>query len=166
MVVSFWRLMDTLWSVILPPAVQVWYVIMMRTYIQNSIPQSLGEAATLDGCSDIGYLTRVVLPLSKPILAVITLYVAVALWNAYFNAMLYLGDSDLQPLQIFLRRVLLQASNEVLQSAGGQAAAAAAENTLKIRYVCIVLAAVPIFLITPFVQKYLVSGTMLGAVKG
>ena len=84
----------------------------------------------------------------------------------FFNAMLYLGDSNLQPLQIFLRRVLLQASNEVLQSAGGQAAAAAAENTLKIRYVCIVLAAVPIFVITPFVQKYLVSGTMLGAVKG
>ena len=109
---------------------------------------------------------RIGLPLAVPIIAVITLYYAVARYNDFFNAMLYLGDTNLQPLQIFLRRVLLQASNEVLQSAGGQAAAAAAENTLKIRYVCIVLSAVPIFVITPFVQKYLVSGTMLGAVKG
>jgi putative aldouronate transport system permease protein len=80
--------------------------------------------------------------------------------------MLYLGDSNLQPLQMFLRRVLILSSSEVLQQAGTEAAAAAAQNTLKIRYVCIVLAAVPIFAITPFVQKYLVAGTMLGAVKG
>ena len=111
-------------------------------------------------------MLHIAIPLIKPTLAVLTLYYAVVRYNDFFNAMLYLGDSNLQPLQIFLRRVLLQASNEVLQSAGGQAAAAAAENTLKIRYVCIVLAAVPIFVITPFVQKYLVAGTMLGAVKG
>ena len=80
--------------------------------------------------------------------------------------MLYLGDQSLQPLQMFLRKILLMASSEILQKAGATGAAAAAQATLKIRYVCIVLATIPIFCITPFVQKYLVTGTMLGAVKG
>ena len=111
-------------------------------------------------------LTHIAVPLIKPTLAVLTLYYAVARYNDFFNAMLYLGKSELQPLQMFLRRILILSSSEILQQAGTTGASAAAQNTLKIRYVCIVLAAVPIFCITPFVQKYLVSGTMLGAVKG
>jgi putative aldouronate transport system permease protein len=152
-------------AMILPVLVSAYNLMICRSAM-SSVPQDLFENAALEGANEFYMMLRIAVPLIKPTLAVLTLYYAVARYNDFFNAMLYLGDTDLQPLQIFLRRVLLQASNEVLQSAGGQAAAAAAENTLKIRYVCIVLAAVPIFLITPFVQKYLVSGTMLGAVKG
>jgi len=152
-------------AMILPVLVSAYNLMICRSAM-SSVPQDLFENAALEGANEFYMMLRIAVPLIKPTLAVLTLYYAVARYNDFFNAMLYLGDSSLQPLQIFLRRVLLQASNEVLQSAGGQAAAAAAENTLKIRYVCIVLAAVPIFLITPFVQKYLVSGTMLGAVKG
>ena len=132
----------------------------------ESVPEDLFENASLEGAGDWYMLLHIAIPLIKPTLAVLTLYYAVARYNDFFNAMLYLGKSELQPLQMFLRRVLLMSSAEVLQSAGTAAMDAAAKNTLKIRYVCIVLAAVPIFAITPFVQKYLVSGTMLGAVKG
>ena len=152
-------------AMILPVLVSAYNLMICRSAM-SSVPPDLFENAALEGASEFYMMLHIAVPLIKPTLAVLTLYYAVARYNDFFNAMLYLGDSNLQPLQIFLRRVLLQASNEVLQSAGGQAAAAAAENTLKIRYVCIVLAAVPIFLITPFVQKYLVAGTMLGAVKG
>jgi len=152
-------------AMILPVLVSAYNLMICRSAM-SSVPQDLFENAALEGASDFYQMLHIAVPLIKPTLAVLALYYAVARYNDFFNAMLYLGDSNLQPLQIFLRRVLLQASNEVLQSAGGQAAAAAAENTLKIRYICIVLAAIPIFLITPFVQKYLVSGTMLGAVKG
>ena len=152
-------------AMILPVLVSAYNLMICRSAM-SSVPQDLFENAALEGANEFYMMLRIAVPLIKPTLAVLTLYYAVARYNDFFNAMLYLGNTDLQPLQIFLRRVLLQASNEVLQSAGGQAAAAAAENTLKIRYVCIVLSAVPIFLITPFVQKYLVSGTMLGAVKG
>lgn len=152
-------------AMILPVLVSAYNLMICRSAM-SSVPQDLFENAALEGANEFFMMTRIAVPLIKPTLAVLTLYYAVARYNDFFNAMLYLGDTNLQPLQIFLRRVLLQASNEVLQSAGGQAAAAAAENTLKIRYVCIVLSAVPIFVITPFVQKYLVSGTMLGAVKG
>lgn len=152
-------------AMILPVLVSAYNLMICRSAM-SSVPQDLFENAALEGANEFYMMTHIAVPLIKPTLAVLTLYYAVARYNDFFNAMLYLGDTNLQPLQIFLRRVLLQASNEVLQSAGGQAAAAAAENTLKIRYVCIVLSAVPIFVITPFVQKYLVSGTMLGAVKG
>lgn len=152
-------------AMILPVLVSAYNLMICRSAM-SSVPQDLFENASLEGAGEFYMMLHIAIPLIKPTLAVLTLYYAVARYNDFFNAMLYLGDSNLQPLQIFLRRVLLQASNEVLQSAGGQAAAAAAENTLKIRYVCIVLAAVPIFVITPFVQKYLVAGTMLGAVKG
>lgn len=152
-------------AMILPVLVSAYNLMICRSAM-SSVPQDLFENAALEGANEFYMMTRIAVPLIKPTLAVLTLYYAVARYNDFFNAMLYLGDTNLQSLQIFLRRVLLQASNEVLQSAGGQAAAAAAENTLKIRYVCIVLSAVPIFVITPFVQKYLVSGTMLGAVKG
>ena len=152
-------------AMILPVLVSAYNLMICRSAM-SAVPQDLFENAALEGANEFYMMLHIAVPLIKPTLAVLTLYYAVARYNDFFNAMLYLGDTDLQPLQIFLRRVLLQASNEVLQSAGGQAAAAAAENTLKIRYVCIVLSAVPIFIITPFVQKYLVSGTMLGAVKG
>ena len=165
MVVTGIGLYNTRWAMILPVLLSTYNMMICRSAME-AVPKDLFENASLEGANDWYMLLHIAIPLVKPTLAVLTLYYAVARYNDFFNAVLYLGKSELQPLQIFLRRVLLMSSNEILQKAGSTGAAAAAQNTLKIRYVCIVLAAVPIFCITPFVQKYLVSGTMLGAVKG
>ena len=165
MVVTGLGLYNSRLAMILPVLVSTYNMMICRSAME-SVPNDLFENASLEGASDFYMLTHIAVPLIKPTLAVLTLYYAVARYNDLFNAMLYLGKSELQPLQMFLRRILILSSSEILQQAGTTGAAAAAQNTLKIRYVCIVLAAVPIFCITPFVQKYLVSGTMLGAVKG
>ena len=165
MVVTGIGLYNSRLAMILPVLVSTYNMMICRSAMA-SVPGDLFENAALDGATDFYMMTHVAIPLIKPTLAVLTLYYAVARYNDFFNAMLYLGDAKLQPLQMFLRRVLILSSSEILQQAGTSGAAAAAQNTLKIRYVCIVLAAVPIFAITPFVQKYLVAGTMLGAVKG
>jgi putative aldouronate transport system permease protein len=134
----------------------------------ESISEELFENASLEGANDFTILTTIVVPLIKPTLAVLTLYYAVARYNDFFNGLLYLGKPQLQPLQLFLRRILLMASTEVMQAMGSSTAGAgaAAQTTMQIRYVCIVFATVPIIMICPFIQKYLVKGTMLGAVKG
>lgn len=165
MVVTGMGLYNNRLAVILPVLLSTYNMMICRSAME-AVPEDLFECASLEGANDFYMLTRIAVPLIKPTLAVLTLYYAVARYNDFFNAMLYLGKSELQPLQMFLRRILILSSSEILQQAGTAGAAAAAQNTLKIRYVCIVLAAVPIFCITPFVQKYLVSGTMLGAVKG
>ena len=165
MVVTGLGLYNSRLAMILPVLVSTYNMMICRSAME-SVPNDLFENASLEGASDFYMLTHIAVPLIKPTLAVLTLYYAVARYNDFFNAMLYLGKSELQPLQMFLRRILILSSSEILQQASTTGAAAAAQNTLKIRYVCIVLAAVPIFCITPFVQKYLVSGTMLGAVKG
>ena len=165
MVVTGLGLYNNRLAMILPVLVSTYNMMICRSAME-AVPEDLFECASLEGANDFYMLTHIAVPLIKPTLAVLTLYYAVARYNDFFNAMLYLGKSELQPLQMFLRRILILSSAEILQQAGTAGAAAAAQNTLKIRYVCIVLAAVPIFCITPFVQKYLVSGTMLGAVKG
>ncbi len=165
MVVTGIGLYNSPLAMILPVLVSTYNMMICRSAM-SSVPQDLFENASLEGAGDFYQMLHIAIPLIKPTLAVLTLYYAVARYNDFFNAMLYLGDTSLQPLQMFLRRVLILSSSEILQQAGTTGAAAAAQNTLKIRYVCIVLAAVPIFCITPFVQKYLVAGTMLGAVKG
>ena len=165
MVVTGLGLYNNRLAMILPVLLSTYNMMICRSAME-AVPEDLFECASLEGANDFYMLTHIAVPLIKPTLAVLTLYYAVARYNDFFNAMLYLGKSELQPLQMFLRRILILSSAEVLQQAGTAGAAAAAQNTLKIRYVCIVLAAVPIFCITPFVQKYLVSGTMLGAVKG
>lgn len=165
MVVTGLGLYNSRLAMILPVLLSTYNMMICRSAME-SVPSDLFENAALEGANDFTMLTKIAIPLIKPTLAVLTLYYAVARYNDFFNGMLYLGKPELQPLQMFLRRILILSSSEILQSAGTSGAAAAAQNTLKIRYVCIVLAAVPIFCITPFVQKYLVSGTMLGAVKG
>ncbi len=165
MVVTGVGLYNSRLAMILPVLVSAYNIMICRSAME-SIPEELFENASLEGANDFYILLRIAVPLIKPTLAVLTLYYAVARYNDFFNAMLYLGKTELQPLQMFLRKTLILVSSEILQSSSTTAAAAAAQNTLKIRYVCIVLSAVPIFLITPFVQRYLVQGTMLGAVKG
>ncbi|MBQ8094609.1 MAG: carbohydrate ABC transporter permease [Clostridia bacterium] len=165
MVVTALGLYNSRLAMILPVLISTYNMMICRSAMEN-VPSDLFENASLEGANDFYMMLHIAVPLIKPTLAVITLYYAVARYNDFFNAMLYLGKAQLQPLQMFLRRVLILSSSEILQQAGTTGAAAAAQNTLKIRYVCIVLATLPIFCITPFVQKYLVSGTMLGAVKG
>lgn len=165
MVVTGLGLYNNRLAMILPVLVSTYNMMICRSAME-SVPNDLFENASLEGANDWYMMLHIAVPLIKPTLAVLTLYYAVARYNDFFNGMLYLGKPELQTLQMFLRRILILSSSEILQQAGTTGAAAAAQNTLKIRYVCIVLAALPIFCITPFVQKYLVSGTMLGAVKG
>jgi len=165
MVVTGLGLYNNRLAMILPVLVSTYNMMICRSAME-SVPNDLFENASLEGANDWYMMLHIAVPLIKPTLAVLTLYYAVARYNDFFSGMLYLGKPELQTLQMFLRRILILSSSEILQQAGTTGAAAAAQNTLKIRYVCIVLAALPIFCITPFVQKYLVSGTMLGAVKG
>lgn len=153
-------------AMILPVLVSAYNVMICRSAFE-SLGEELFESAKLEGANDFVMLSRIAVPLIKPTLAVITLYYAVARYNDFFNGLLYISDKAKQPLQMFLRRILLQASTEILQGGMSDSAlTAAAQSTLQIRYVCVVLAAVPILCLCPFVQKYLVKGTMLGAVKG
>lgn len=163
--VSNLRLMNTRWALILPTAMSVYNMILMRTYFSTNFPDELLEAAQLDGCSDVYYLYRVVLPLSKPIIAVIALYYAVGHWNEYFNAFMYLSDPQLQPLQIVLRSILIQNSVDSLTiDLSNMVEREALKNLLK--YSLIVVASVPVLMIYPFVQKFFVKGVMIGSVKG
>lgn len=153
-------------AMVLPVLISAYNVMILRSAFE-AIPEELFENANLEGANDFVMMARIAVSLAKPTLAVLSLYYAVARYNDFFTALLYLGKSNLQPLTLFLRKILLSSSPEILQSAGGMLAAdAAAQSTVQIQYVCIVLAVVPIMCVCPFVQKYLVKGTMLGAVKG
>lgn len=153
-------------AMVLPVLISAYNVMILRSAFE-AIPEELFENANLEGANDFIMMSKIAVPLAKPTLAVLCLYYAVARYNDFFTALLYLGKSNLQPLTLFLRKILLSASPEILQSSGGLLAAdAAAQSTTQVQYVCIVLAVIPIMCVCPFVQKYLVKGTMLGAVKG
>ncbi len=159
------HMLNTVWSQFIPGLIVVYHVIIMRTFFQSSIPGELLEASKIDGCSDINYLTKVVLPLSKSIIAVITLYRIVGHWNAYFNAFMYLSDRNLYPLQVFLREILIASQVDAdLLTAGADAPPIGLEHVVK--YSLIVVATVPMLVIYPFVQKHFVKGVMVGAIKG
>ncbi|MET3849312.1 carbohydrate ABC transporter permease [Paenibacillus sp. OAE614] len=159
-------MIDTVWAMLLPAALSVWNVIIMRTYFQTTIPDELLEASQLDGCSDLRFLLRIVLPLSGPILAVISLFYAVGHWNQYFNAMIYLKRAELYPLQLVLRDILVQ--NEVNIDMLGDAKTAAARQGLRelLKYSLIVVTSFPLLVVYPFVQKFFVKGVMIGSLKG
>lgn len=163
-VVTSLGLYNSRWAMILPVLVSAYNVMICRSAFE-SISEELFEEARLEGANDVMIMTKIAIPLIKPTLAVLTLYYAVARYNDFFNAMLYISDKKLEPLQLFLRRILLEASTEIMQTTN-VSMAAASQSTIQVRYVCIVVSVIPIMLIVPFVQKYLVEGTMLGAVKG
>lgn len=160
------HLTDTRWAVILSGAISVYNMIIMRTYFMNSIPQELFEAARIDGITDWGYLFKIVLPLSKAIMAVILLYYAVAHWNSYFSAMLYIRDRDLYPLQLVLRDVLNASNVDLSQIDDAELLAQMTGAADLIKYALIVVSAAPILCAYPFVQKYFEKGVMIGSVKG
>lgn len=163
-VVTGLGLYNSRWAMILPVLVSAYNVMICRSAFE-AISEELFEEAALEGANDFVIMTKIAIPLIKPTLAVLTLYYAVARYNDFFNAMLYISKKSMEPLQLFLRRVLLEASAEIMQSSGVNMAAAS-QSTIQVKYVCIVVSVVPIMLVVPMVQKYLVEGTMLGAVKG
>ncbi|WP_261304686.1 carbohydrate ABC transporter permease [Paenibacillus andongensis] len=159
-------MLNTMWSMVLPGAMSVFNVIITRTYFKTTIPEELLEAAQLDGCNDFKFVWNVVIPLSGPIIAVITLYSAVGYWNQYFNALIYLKQPSLYPLQLVLREILVQ--NEVdsamLTDLGQEANREGLRALLK--YSLIVVSSLPLMIIYPFVQKHFVKGVMIGSLKG
>lgn len=158
-------LYDTIWAVILPVAINTYNFIVARTYFENSIPKEMYESAMIDGSGDVRTLISIVLPVSTAIIAVLILYYAVDYWNSYFNALIYLNNENLFPLQIILRNILLVGQTEQMgtNSVGMGEKLKMAEA---IKYSVIVVSSVPVLIIYPFVQKYFTKGVMIGAVKG
>ena len=156
---------NTVWALLIPAALSTYNLIVARTFFENSIPSELYEAGTLDGCNNLQMLLQIVLPLSKAILAVLVLYYAVDIWNAYFDALIYIRDADMHPLQIVLRNILLLGQTEQMgtNDAGMAEKIKMAEA---VKYSAIVVSSIPMLIIYPFVQKYFVRGVMIGAVKG
>ena len=157
---------NTRWAMLIPGALSVYNMILVRTYFVSSIPQELLEASMIDGCSDANYFFRIMLPLSKPIIAVVTLYYAVGHWNSYFSAMIYLNDVELYPLQLILRQILVanQISLDDLVDVEMMQAKQGLADILK--FALIVVSTAPILCVYPFIQRYFIKGVMIGSVKG
>lgn len=162
-------ILNTRWALILPSALAVWQVIIARTFFKMSIPAELSEAAELDGCSDLGFMRRVVLPLSKPIIAVLTLMYAVYHWNSYFHALIFLKSPGLFPLQIVLREIVIMNIvdiSNVLHVLDVREYAQRLALKDQLKYALIVVISGPVLLLYPFVQKHFVKGMMIGSIKG
>jgi ABC-type glycerol-3-phosphate transport system permease component len=161
------NLLDTRWAVIIPNAMSVWNVVIARTYFQTRIPGELLESARLDGCNDFTFIIKIVLPLSKAIIAVVALFYAVSHWNSFFAAFIYLTNRNLYPIQLILREIVLM--NQTGEVASG---AALAEEEMRrymselLKYATIVVSSIPVIIMYPYAQKYFVNGIMIGAIKG
>ncbi len=160
------HLYDTPWVMVLLPAINVFNVIIAKTNIQNNIPEELYEAAAIDGCSHFKFFCKIVMPLSKSIVAVLVLYYGVAHWNEFMNGLVYLRDEGLYPLQLVLRGILVQnqASADMMADIDSMMAQQKAAELIK--YGLIIVSALPVLVIYPFLQKYFAKGVMVGAVKG
>ncbi|WP_211747347.1 carbohydrate ABC transporter permease [Paenibacillus sp. Marseille-Q4541] len=159
-------MLNSMWVMIIPNAVSIWNIIIMRTFFQQSIPGELQEAATIDGCSNIKTLTRIILPLSMPIIAVTILFYAVGHWNAFFNALLYLSDKEKFPLQLVLREILIQGQTSDMVKMSTESAIKQQREVEGIKYAVLVVANIPVLVLYPFLQRYFVKGVMIGAIKG
>ncbi|WP_066189719.1 carbohydrate ABC transporter permease [Gracilibacillus timonensis] len=159
-------LLNTRWSLLLPNALAVFNVIVTMSFFKTTIPDELLESAQIDGCNDFKFLFKIVIPLSAPIMAVMTLFYAVGHWNQYFNALIFLRDANLFPLQLVLRDILVQ--NEIDPSMMGDVSRMEDRIGLQqlLKYSTIVVASLPVLIIYPFVQKHFVKGVMIGSLKG
>jgi putative aldouronate transport system permease protein len=167
LVVQDLGMLNTRWAMVIPSAIGVWQVIIARTFFRSTIPDELYEAATIDGASDLRFLWSIVLPLSKPVIAVIALMYAIFQWNSYFDALIYLKDPGLYPLQIVLRNVLILntlTGSTTTTSLAQQLEQQQLANVLK--YALIVISSLPVLVIYPFVARHFTKGVMVGAVKG
>lgn len=167
MVTQTLGLKNSWWAVILVAGIATYNMIIMRTFFMTSIPFELQEAAQIDGCTPIGILLRIILPLSIPVICVIGLYYGVNHWNSYFSALVYLPDKNKWPLQLFLRQILV--NNDISAVDGGASSDEMARRAMRaetIKYSIVILASIPMLIIYPFVQRYFVKGVMIGSVKG
>lgn len=159
-------LLGSPWAVILMGAISVYNIIIARSFFSSSIPVDLYEAAQLDGCSNGRFFISIVVPLSKSIIAVIALYYAVAQWNGYFNALIYLNKQSQYPLQMVLREILLSSQSVQADVTDVDAIQEMQRIAATIKYGVIVVASLPMLILYPFIQKYFVKGVMIGSVKG
>ena len=158
-------LYNTMWALILPGAVSTWNLIVCRTFFQQTIPDELREAADLDGCGDVAFFLRVVLPLSSSIIAVMVLFYAVSHWNSYYNALIYLSSTSKYPLQLVLRNILIvNTMDDMVNDVATQAAQQRMGDLIK--YGMIIVSSLPLLILYPFLQRYFIQGVMIGAVKG
>ena len=162
------HLTNTRTLMILISAVSVYNIIVTRSFMENTIPEELRDAAKVDGCGDGYFFFKIVMPLSKAIMAVLVLFLAVSYWNSYFNPMIFLTDRSKYPLALYLREILLTASTNASTSRELDPAAALKLQTMAqvIKYGVIVVSTLPIICVYPFLQKYFVKGVMIGSVKG
>ena len=160
------RMLNTIWAMIIPGAFSVYSMIITRTFISTSIPGEILEATQIDGCSDFKYFFLFVLPLSKAVIAVITMQYAVGHWNAYFSAFIYLTKKELYPLQVFLREILILSQFTPSDIMDTETAIALQGLADLLKYSLIVISTAPILCIYPFFQKYFVKGIMIGSIKG
>ena len=161
------HLLNSYWVLMLPGAISVYNMLIMRNFFKTSIPDELFDSAIIDGCNNLQTLIKVVLPLSKGIIAVMVIFYAVGHWNSYFDAMMYLSKKLKYPLQLVLRNILLE--NQTYMSEGGAAGYNTAEAALayvSIQYAVIVVSSLPVMILYPLMQKHFVKGIMIGAVKG
>jgi len=158
-------LVNTRAVLIIRGSISVYNIILIRTFFQSNLPDELHEAATIDGCGNMRFFLQFAIPLSKAIVAVIALYLAVGYWNSYYTALVYTTDNKLKPLQLYIREMLMQ-SNSTTDYEDAELASQYNQMLQGIKYAVIVVATVPIMCIYPFLQKYFVQGVMIGSVKG
>ena len=164
LVVTKLGLYNNRWAMILPSLTSAWYIIVCRSFFQT-LPEDLFESARLDGASEFRILLQFAVPLSKPILATLSLYYGVGYWNSFFPAVLYLGDSKLHPVQIYLRRVVIQSSPEAMQNFDMSTIGGGILAMMQVKYAVIVVTILPIIMLYPFLQKYFVKGMLIGSLK-
>jgi putative aldouronate transport system permease protein len=160
LVVRSLGLIDTIWAMVLPGAVSAWNLFVMRTFFQG-VPKELEEAGKIDGLGDWGILMRIIIPLSKPVMATIGLFYAVAIWNNYYSALLYLRSQDLFPLQVTIRMLMEKGIVDVSGQNGAEV-----EIDQSVKFATIIVGTLPIICVYPFLQKYFVKGALIGSVKG
>lgn len=170
LVVKNMHLLNSMWSLILPGSISVFNMIVARTFFKSNISEELYEAAEIDGCGVTQFFFKIALPLSGAIIAIMVLYYGVGHWNSYFSALLYLDDENKYPLQLVLRSILVQNTNQLAQNAQTAAQQAAIEQkrqlTELMKYSLIIISSIPVLVMYPFVQKHFVKGVMIGSVKG
>ena len=162
-IVSSVGLLDTIWAIILPSALSAWNLFMTKTFFEVGISESMIEAAEIDGAGQVRTFLSVVLPLSKAIMAVMALYYAVGQWNSYFNAMIFLQDEEMYPLQLVLREILI--ASETTTGGSGETILEQYRLANQLKYVSVIVSSLPVIVLYPFVQKYFAQGVMIGSLK-